>query len=415
MQDRKIVNKIVNRMLVYAALFTVLASIPMTGHAMKKAFSGPAKSPDEGAKLGKRKREEKGKEKEKEEDGRKEQPDQKRVKEDETSEKLSDFLQRLPKAYPFLEEAQVDASQKMEIAGFLASFCPKKAKELYHQLYGKNPWEVSWTDNEVGFCKKYYERHPSQFTKIPKLRIDASKLYKLVPCSHLVWKLKIKNADDRCLGLLNQFTRLIYLSLSTDDTATDSKFTDAGLEYLPSGLKELDLYGCRKITDASINHILQSTETLEALNLSWTKISDDGISHLLQNCVNLEKLRLEGCSNITGSSFAHLSGGVLKLGLHQTEVNDEALEHIANRCPNLIDLDLGSKGISGYGLKQVLARCKNLKELKLEDTQTVLTAFEALEEPHPALIKLGIEDNASDSDFQRIATKCINPIEKIDE
>jgi Leucine-rich repeat (LRR) protein len=119
-------------------------------------------------------------------------------------------------------------------------------------------------------------------------------------------------------------------------------------------LKSLNLYFCRKITDAGIVHLKELTK-LETLNLYNTRITDAGLAHL-KGLVNLVKLDLNSCSRITDAGLVHLKGftNLKLLGLPYTKITDAGLVHLKG-LTNL-------KALALVGTKVTVAEFKSLRE-----------------------------------------------------
>jgi Leucine-rich repeat (LRR) protein len=117
--------------------------------------------------------------------------------------------------------------------------------------------------------------------------------------------------------------------------------TDRNIAELASlrGLKQLDISGCREVTDDGIA-ILKSLPLLERLNLSRCAITGNGIAPV----ASLKKLR--------------------ELSLEATKVDDDGLRHIST-LPNLRELNLWNTKITSAGLRH-LTKLTNLESLEIE-------------------------------------------------
>ena len=114
-----------------------------------------------------------------------------------------------------------------------------------------------------------------------------------------------------------------------------------------SELESLNLYGCKKITDASVLEVARRCSNLQSLNLYCCEnITDASLLEVARRCSNLQSLDLTWCSNITDA-------GVLE---------------VARGCSNLQSLGLyGSmRGIT-YPGKNVLR--ESYPQLELSDTR----------------------------------------------
>lgn len=69
-----------------------------------------------------------------------------------------------------------------------------------------------------------------------------------------------------------------------------------------SFFQELSLFGCYKLTDASLMHIAPTlNDNIVSLTLARVgKLTDKSLVQILQNCTNLVELNLASCRKITG-------------------------------------------------------------------------------------------------------------------
>ena len=168
--------------------------------------------------------------------------------------------------------------------------------------------------------------------------------------------LSYSNITNRDLLLLKDLPGLKQLNLSGC-----RKLTDAGIAHLQhiTSLKQLDLSMCDNLTDVGIAH-LQYLTSLQQLNLSGCEnITDAGIAHL-KNLTSLQRLELIDCSRLTGAKFDHLKD---LISLQQL---------ILNYCNNLTDDGIAKlKDITSLR-KLELSGCSKLTNQQVNDLRKQL-------------------------------------------
>jgi len=144
-----------------------------------------------------------------------------------------------------------------------------------------------------------------------------------------------------------------------------TKVSFSGVETLTFGfpvLEMLNLFGCRKLTDARAIAFLNKTGgTLKNLNLGTTKVSFFEFDSLTTEFPVMEGLGLGRCNNLTDSglfAFLNKSGVTLKtLDLSGTKVSFSDLEPLTTGFPVLENLDLNHcKNLSYDGLLTFLQK-----------------------------------------------------------
>jgi len=127
-------------------------------------------------------------------------------------------------------------------------------------------------------------------------------------------------------------------------------------------LTSLNLYGCVKITDSSLQalgSVGAGPNKLKKLNLSMCRsVTDVGLRHLLEgkrNCSStLEWLILFDCNKITSASLILLG----------------------KKCPRLKVLEVSScDGLDGAGLETFLGNATKLEKLDCGGCQKITSSF----------------------------------------
>ena len=136
---------------------------------------------------------------------------------------------------------------------------------------------------------------------------------------------------------------------------TDSKLTDAGLQYL-EGLPQLQALALggqsqTQITDAGLEHLMGMNQ-LQQLSLNHCQITDAGLERL-KGMSRLQDLSL-GETQVTDIGLEHLEAldHLPVLDLASTRVTDDGLEHL-KRLSRLRYLHLNGTHVTDVGVKKL--------------------------------------------------------------
>ena len=174
-----------------------------------------------------------------------------------------------------------------------------------------------------------------------------------------------------------------------------------------SGLKELGLQDCQKLTDESLKHVSVGIPELRKINLSFCiSVTDTGLKSLAK-LSSLEDLNLRSCDNVSDIGIGFLSSedgcsghlraldvsfcgnitnagiksiacglrGLRSLSMANCIVTDDGLEKISTNLAGLKSLNLGQcNGVSDRSLGLM---CDRLKELSRIDLYGCCKASEA--------------------------------------
>ncbi len=106
-----------------------------------------------------------------------------------------------------------------------------------------------------------------------------------------------------------------------------------------SSLTDLNLHGCRKLSDTSFYELGKRTPHLQKLNLSRTTIADGALSDLAFKCQELTHLYLDHCLNITEASLFTIAKQLKVLSIRDNRFNSRALRDLQTQYPNLHIVD----------------------------------------------------------------------------
>jgi hypothetical protein len=132
------------------------------------------------------------------------------------------------------------------------------------------------------------------------------------------------------------------------------KLRDCDFSYSPSltnegvislamscpGLETLNLAGCRSISNAAINSLLQC-RALKELHLEGnSQLTDAALTGLSEGCwpemETLDLQRLPLLSDTSFSSLARACPSLVVLWLKETKVTDEAVWTLCQLCPSIL-------------------------------------------------------------------------------
>ncbi|KAL4558158.1 hypothetical protein LXL04_036356 [Taraxacum kok-saghyz] len=160
-------------------------------------------------------------------------------------------------------------------------------------------------------------------------------------------------------------------------------------------LEHLNLNVCQKISDKGIEAITAATSSLKIFSIYWNvRVTDVGISHLVKNCKHIVELNLSGCKGISDKSLQMVGDNYECLELLDItrciKITDGGLQHIMTKCSGLKSLNLyalssftdeaykklsllgnlrfldlcGAQNLSDEGVFSI-AKCKNIRTLSL--------------------------------------------------
>ncbi|KAJ0982756.1 hypothetical protein J5N97_011011 [Dioscorea zingiberensis] len=113
-------------------------------------------------------------------------------------------------------------------------------------------------------------------------------------------------------------------------------------------LESLNLNGCQKISDKGVEAVTSCCPNLKAFSIYWNvRITDFGIKQLIKNCRQIVDLNLSGCKNISDQSLQMIADSYQELNvLNLTSLTDRAYKNIASLA-NLKFLDLCGAQVFG--------------------------------------------------------------------
>ncbi|XP_047317533.1 F-box/LRR-repeat protein 12-like [Impatiens glandulifera] len=110
---------------------------------------------------------------------------------------------------------------------------------------------------------------------------------------------ELTDSDLALLALCSSTLQALHIWCS-------STITDSGMSFIASVLPSLSIitFAASHVTDTGLYILTRTCTGLKDINLSGCRdITDLGISYLIMNCRQLQSLRVSCCSNITGLGF----------------------------------------------------------------------------------------------------------------
>ncbi|XVE96168.1 hypothetical protein REPUB_Repub02eG0198400 [Reevesia pubescens] len=210
---------------------------------------------------------------------------------------------------------------------------------------------------------------------------------------------EMNNAGHRLIATLS-LPRYLHVKQISLEFAQDIE--DDHLEVLKTkcsdslqGLESLNLNGCQKISDKGIETITSYCPKLKVFSIYWNvRATDIGVKHLVKNCKYIVDLNLSGCKNLSDKSLQLVADNYQELeSLNLTrcvKMTDSGLQKVLLKCSFLRSLNLyalssftdeaykkisilchlkfldlcGAQNLSDEGLS-CIAKCKKLVSLNL--------------------------------------------------
>uniref|UniRef100_A0A6N2MQF4 F-box/LRR-repeat protein 15-like leucin rich repeat domain-containing protein n=1 Tax=Salix viminalis TaxID=40686 RepID=A0A6N2MQF4_SALVM len=150
------------------------------------------------------------------------------------------------------------------------------------------------------------------------------------------------------------------------------RVTDIGIKHVVENCKhivDLNLSGCKTISDKALQIIAENHQDLESLNLTrCVKLTDGGLQQILSKCSSLQSLNLYALSSLTDKTYKKISSlphlKFLDLCGAQN-LSDEGLSCIA-RCKNIVSLNLSwCVRVTDVGFVAIAEGCTSLEFLSL--------------------------------------------------
>lgn len=141
------------------------------------------------------------------------------------------------------------------------------------------------------------------------------------------FKKKSEKKEEPANGLLNMFTGLMkgFENVVQKETPEKPSLSNLSGAFLKgwgtlSGLKQLDLQGCKLLVDSQLEYLSQ-LKGVESINLSGTKITGECFK-ACGELPHLEEIILANCRYLTDEGLAHLGKlkGLKRLAISMSDI-----------------------------------------------------------------------------------------------
>ncbi|KAF2767773.1 ubiquitin ligase complex F-box protein [Teratosphaeria nubilosa] len=202
-----------------------------------------------------------------------------------------------------------------------------------------------WAQNSVGLL--WHRPAMSRWDSIHSVVSSIRKADKRFAYQDLVKRLNVSTltnqvSDGTLIGM-TECKRIERLTLTNC-----SKLTDVSLQPLIDGnrsLLALDVTGLDQLTDRTMITVADHCLRLQGLNVSGCKkITDASITAIAKSCRHLKRLKFNGCSQLTDTSLmtvaAHCSA-LLEIDCHAlTNIESPSVTALLTSCPHLREMRL---------------------------------------------------------------------------
>lgn len=248
-----------------------------------------------------------------------------------------------------------------------------------------------WARNSVGLL--WHRPAMSKWESIHRVMMSIRASDKFFAYQDLVKRLNMSTlstqvSDGTLMGMMD-CKRVERLTLTNC-----SKLTDASLQPLLDGnrsLLALDVTGLDQLTDLTMMTVADHCLRLQGLNVTGCrKISDASIVAMARNCRHLKRLKFNNCSQLT----------------------DTAILTVAAHSTHLLEIDLyGLQHLESPAITSLLQSCSHLREMRLAHCSRINdSAFLELDSRHTfdSLRILDLTDcsDLGDKGVEKIVQSC---------
>lgn len=171
---------------------------------------------------------------------------------------------------------------------------------------------------------------------------------------------------------------------------TDENFFN--LNRVCPNLQQLDLSQDTQLTYKAFGS-LKKFGSLKSLTLSYChQIGDEELALVLESCPGLIELNISGCKKLTESALLNTTTSLprlITLSAERTGINDRVLNEIGNKLIFLEKLDLTHcLNITDRGVGDLLRKTKSLKELNLRECRLSSDTLKLFKDQFPKILLL---------------------------
>lgn len=136
-------------------------------------------------------------------------------------------------------------------------------------------------------------------------------------------------------------------------------------------IERLTLTNCTKLTDMSIQPLVDGNRSLLALDVTGLdQLTDKTMMTVADNCLRLQGLNVTGCKKITDTSIAAVARTCRHLKRLKfnncAQLTDKSIMTIADHSTHLLEIDLyGLQNLESPAVTALLTSCPHLREMRL--------------------------------------------------
>ena len=136
-------------------------------------------------------------------------------------------------------------------------------------------------------------------------------------------------------------------------------------------IERLTLTNCSKLTDISLQPLIQDNRSLLALDVTGLEhLTDKTMLTVADNCLRLQGLNVTGCKKLTDASIVAVAKSCRHLKRIKfnscSQITDVSILTIADHSIHLLEVDLyGLQNLESMSVTALLTSCKHLREMRL--------------------------------------------------
>ena len=152
-------------------------------------------------------------------------------------------------------------------------------------------------------------------------------------------------------------------------------------------IERLTLTNCSKLTDMSLQPLVDGNRSLLALDVTGLdQLTDKTMITVADNCLRLQGLNVTGCKKLTDASIAAVAKNCRHLKRLKfnncIQLTDTSILTVADHSTHLLEIDLyGLQNLESPSITALLTSCTHLREMRLAHCSRI-NDFAFLDIPH---------------------------------
>lgn len=136
-------------------------------------------------------------------------------------------------------------------------------------------------------------------------------------------------------------------------------------------IERLTLTNCTKLTDLSLQPLVDSNRSLLALDVTGLdQLTDRTMMTVADNCLRLQGLNVTGCKKLTDASISAVAKNCRHLKRLKfnncVQLTDNSIMTVADHSTHLLEIDLyGLQNLESPAVTALLTSCRHLREMRL--------------------------------------------------